>query len=661
MSDQQPDRYDEAPLTEGQWQTAGSQASQSLAESIIASAPYFIYVFDLRTNRNVFASEGLRDVLGFTPGELQAMGGASINLIHPEDYPAVEQSVNRLRANPAEIAHELEYRLRHQDGNWRWVSDQARAFRQEADGTVSQIMGTAIDITRRKQSEAALAEREAQFRLLAERSTDMISRHKPDGIYLYVSPACRRLLGYAPEELLGRSAYAFFHPDDVPYIADSHSEQVAAQRDNIVTYRIRHRDGHYLWFETQSWTISDQQGQVIEIQCSSRDITRRKELEEQLAQAQKLESVGRLAGGVAHDFNNLLVVIIGATELIEPLVDAQHPMLQDLHQIRDAAERASDLTRRLLAFARRQSHHQPQVIDVNRLVQEMSGLLKRLIGEACHIQLELAAQPSLIRADRSQIEQVLVNLIVNARDAMPQGGLIRVSTGNEHLDSEAIRLSHGQLQPGPYVCLQVHDNGQGMNADVLARAFEPFFTTRDPGQGTGLGLAMCYGIIQQHQGSISLSSQPGQGTTVQILLPLALQRNMVMPAGVALPQRLHGSECIAIAEGSEEVRCMMTRILQAYGYTIQAASSGQELLSLLEKQPDFQTQVLLADLILPGMHGQELARELRRRYPLLKVLYISGYLELTEAEFDSNERILYKPFTPRVLLQAVRDLLETSS
>ncbi len=663
MSDQQPDRYDEASFAAKPPPAAGPQAPRTLAEAIIASAPCFIYVFDLLNNCNVFASEGLRDILGISPDELHAMGAAAVELIHPDDYPVVVQSVDRLRANPTEIRHELEYRLRHNDGNWRWVSDQVQVFRQEADGTVSQILGTAIDITRRKQAEVGLAEREAQFRLLAERSTDMISRHSPDGIYLYVSPACRRLLGYAPEELLGHSAYLFFHPDDVPYIADMYSDQVAAQRDNVLTYRIRHCDGHYVWVETHSWTVCDAQGRVVEIQCSSRDITRRKELEEQLAQAQKLESVGRLAGGVAHDFNNLLVVIIGATELIEPMIEPQHPIMQDLHQIRNAAERAAELTRRLLAFARRQSH-QPQVIDVNRLVQEMSTLLDRLIGDGCRIQLKLTAQPALILADQSQIEQVLVNLIVNARDAMPRGGLISIITGNRHIDGEASRQNGGQLQAGHYVCVQVHDTGQGMSADVLARAFEPFFTTKGPGQGTGLGLAMCYGIIQQHQGTISLSSRPGHGTTVQILLPLVIQRHTMLPLAGVLPQRLHGSESsesIVIAEGSAEVRSMMTRILHAYGYAIQAAASGRELLALLDQQPDLQAQLLLVDLNLPGMTGQELAGEVRRRHPTIKVLYVSGYLGLTEAEGNPAENILYKPFTPRVLLQAVRDLLETNT
>jgi PAS domain S-box-containing protein len=657
---EQPDRYDEASLIEKQQDQAGLQASRTMAESIIASAPYFIYVFDLPTNRNVFASEGLRDVLGISPDELQAMGDASTDLIHPDDYASVVESVNRLRANPSEVMHELEYRLRHKDGSWRWVSDQARAFHQEADGTVSQILGTAIDITRRKQTETALAEREAQFRLLAERSTDMISCHSPDGTYLYVSPACRRLLGYEPQELLGQSAYAFFHPHDVPTIADGHSTQVAAHRDNVVTYRIRHRDGHYIWFETQSWTIEDEQGQVSEIQCSSRDITRRKELEEQLVQSQKLESVGRLAGGIAHDFNNLLVVIIGATELIEPMIEPQNPIREDLHQIRDAAERASELTRRLLTFARRQQH-QPQVIDMNLLVQELNSLLKRLIGDNCRMQLKLDADPARILADQSQIEQVLVNLIVNARDAMPQGGLIGIYTSNEYLDDTSGRPDGSQLPAGDYVQLYVQDTGQGMSEEVLAHAFEPFYTTKASDQGTGLGLAVCYGIIQQHQGIISLHSRPGAGTGVRILLPAALPPNPGDPAIVALPRRLYGSESIIIAEGSKEVRSLVARILSAYGYAVQVAASGPELLAMLDQQPDIQAQLLLTDLALPGMSGQELAHTLRQRQPAIKTLYISGYLGLSETEFHPNERMLYKPFTPRVLLQAVRDLLETTT
>ncbi len=409
------------------------------------------------------------------------------------------------------------------------------------------------------------------------------------------------------------------------------------------------------------------------------EITARKRLEAQLLQAQKMESIGRLAGGIAHDFNNVLTAIAGYTELlIEELEDrvmkpdeeagahssASLPssVLQDLQEVRKAAQSASVLTRQLLAFARKQQLT-PEVVDLNALVAGMQGMLGRLIGEDITLTIRPAVRLRPVKGDKGQIEQVIVNLVVNARDAMPTGGTLTIETANVTLDGRYDE-THPGVKTGPYVMLAISDTGAGMDADIQARAFEPFFTTKAPGEGTGLGLATCYGIVKQHSGAIWIYSEVGRGTAVKVYLPPASEQVLASaqpPVAAALPT---GSETVLLAEDNLSVRALAARVLRAQGYTVLEAENGQEAVRLASAYIPARIDLLVTDVVMPRLSGADLAHELRRLYPEVVVLYTSGYPNAAVTQhgaFAEEPLLLQKPFAPRALAMKVREVLDAAS
>jgi PAS domain S-box-containing protein len=372
------------------------------------------------------------------------------------------------------------------------------------------------NIVERERAEVALRESEARYRLITENANDVISLLDREGMILYLSPSAWPLLGYQPVELLGSSVFDLIHPEDLDQVRERWA-QLDQRRRAQITYRIRHRDGSWRWFDAQC-SLAEREGGHYAV-LVSRDITERRQLEAQLFQAQKLEAIGQLAGGLAHDFNNMLVVISGCAELASAELAADHPAQHELQEIHKATTRATGLTRQLLTFARRQ-FSAPEPLQLNDLIRELGGMLRRLFREDIALVSALAPDLWKISADRGQIEQVIVNLTMNARDAMPQSGRLTITTANVVLDGTPGAPSVA-APPGSYVLLSMADSGVGMSAEVQRHAFEPFFTTKGPGQGTGLGLATCYGIVKQHGGSIHLSSESGLGTTVFIYLPRA--------------------------------------------------------------------------------------------------------------------------------------------
>ncbi len=396
---------------------------------------------------------------------------------------------------------------------------------------------------------------------------------------------------------------------------------------------------------------------------TQRDITDLKRLEDQLRQAQKMEAVGRLAGGVAHDFNNLLTAILGSVELLLRELEPASPLRQDAAEIKKAGERAAALTRQLLAYSRRQVLN-PEVLDLNRVVADMDRMLQRLIGEDVDLLTRPAPDLDAVRADRGQIEQVLVNLVLNARDAMPQGGKLTIETANVELDPGYVETHEG-ARAGAYALLAVSDTGSGMDAETTAHLFEPFFTTKEVGKGTGLGLATVYGIVKQSEGYITAYSEPGHGTTFKIYLPRAAAPGAASPTPPAPPApqgkaTARGSETILVVEDEEAVRSLSRRALEASGYTVLAAADGPDAVRLLERYRG-PIHLVLTDVIMPGMNGRELAQRLVQRRPGLRVLYMSGYpgdAIVHRGALEPGTAFLQKPFMPEDLARKVREVLD---
>jgi two-component system cell cycle sensor histidine kinase/response regulator CckA len=505
-------------------------------------------------------------------------------------------------------------------------------------------------------TEAELRGSERRFRALVEQSWDAVALFGADGTILYGSPATTRLLGYELSEFVGRNAMELIHPDDQPAIIERLTEAASTPRAHVnVGARVKHKNGTWRYVEGVFTNLLDDPtiGAIVN---NYRDVTERRLLEEQVQQSQKMEAVGRLAGGVAHDFNNILTAIGGYSDLLLADMAPDDTRRQDVEEIHRAAQRAAALTHQLLAFSRRQVM-QPKVVDLNALVADIEKMLRRLIGEDILFATVLHPRAGNVRADPGQLEQVIVNLAVNARDAMPHGGRLTIETRSVELDA-SYRAEHPTVAPGPYVMLAVSDSGVGMSEETRARIFEPFFTTKVRGRGTGLGLATVYGIIQQSGGHIWVYSEQGRGTTMRVYLPrVDAPADKLERSSEAPPQDLRGTETILLVEDEAAVRAVTRQLLERNGYTVVEAPDGQAALGLEMKKLD----LLLTDVVMPGMSGRELADQLVARRPGIRVLYMSGYTDdavVRHGMLEPGLSYLEKPFRPDMLLRKVREALQ---
>src|SRR5437879_6580186 len=541
---------------------SGPQAGPELFHALVEHSSDAVALLD-ETGAITYVSQAATRLLGYGVPELT--GTNALGFLHPDDLALTERLCRQLLDQPGTPIR-TELRARHKDGSYHLV--EAVAVNRLDDPAVGAVVANWRDITERLRAEQALRNSEQSYRSLVDGVRDVIFALSPGGEVTSLNPAFEEMTGFPPAEWVGRPFEAFVHPDDVPLALDLFGRVLQGEPRPTIQFRILTKGGTYRVAEFSA-TAQLRDGRLRGILGIGRDVTERLGLEQQLRQAQKMEAVGRLAGGVAHDFNNILTAITGHAELLLEDLGHHDPRRVDVDEIRRSAERAAGLTRQLLAFSRQQVL-QPKVVDLNALVLDMDKLLRRLIGE--DVELATVLDPTLgrVTADPGQLEQVIVNLAVNARDAMPQGGKLTLETRNIDLDS-SYTLEHSLVKPGPYVQLTVSDSGIGMDEETQAHAFEPFFTTKPRGQGTGLGLAMVYGTVKQSGGFIWVYSEPGHGATFKIYLPRvdAPVESTAPPAPVERPPR--GSETVLLAEDEPAVRAITQQALERQGYTVLAA------------------------------------------------------------------------------------------
>ena len=602
-----------------------------------------------------FISPNVKEVFGYTPKEIYAEGAdAWFEKIHPEDRERIAQSFSLLFT--AQQKFDEEYRIQRKDGEWIWLHD--RAYSTYEKGGTRYAVGIFSDITVRKQAEEALRKSEERYRCLLQNLDDIAYTVDCEGMILFVGPQARRY-GYEPDELIGKHFGELIYTQDRMQVLHSLEETLKKGDDGTsLEFRVVTRDGGVRWVEERGNPMRDETGGIVGISGILRDITEGKELKEQLCQSQKMEAIGQLAGGIAHDFNNMLMVIITSCDFLLLNLDLDEQTHADIELIKEAGERAAALTQQILAFSRRQILR-PEILNLNEVLSDTYKMMQRLIGENIELSTVFKAGKSEIEADRGQLEQILMNLVVNARDAMPQGGKLTIETDHVDLDEEYVRM-HPQVQPGSYVMLSISDTGVGMNEETRHRIFEPFFTTKKDGAGTGMGLSTVYGIVKQSGGNIWVYSEIDMGTTVKIYLPKVSKKNPAREEEWSTRVIPRGDETILAVEDEELVRQQIYRILSGAGYTVLTAGSGEEALQVGQQHGD-QIDMLLTDVVMPGMNGRQLADHFLTGDPEIKVLYMSGYTDNVIAShgvLEGGIALIPKPFSADVLATAVRQKLD---
>jgi two-component system, cell cycle sensor histidine kinase and response regulator CckA len=626
--------------------------SEELFRLISENAADMIAVVDME-GRRIYNSLSYEKVLGYSAEDLKSSTG--LEMIHPDDRERVLEAAATARRTGK--GRTVEYRIRHKDGSWRVLESTASViFDHKVQPEKLVIVNR--DITERKSAVEALALSEAGFRNVVEGAPYGICRVSHEGRFLRVNPALEAMLGYTgQEDLLASNIGKDVFQKPVEF------EQLM---------EVLQREGEFKDVQAE-WKRKD--GAPITVLCSGRsvdrsgsgspyielfaeDVTERRILERQLRMTTKMEAIGRLSGGIAHDFNNLLGVIIGYSEILKRKIAAESPLYECADEIEKAGQRAVALTRQLLAFSRQQILT-PAVLDLNSLVAGMEKMLPRLIGEDIVVTTRLNHEIGRVKADHGQIEQVVMNLAVNARDAMPQGGELRIETSNAVFDEAYVR-QHPGAKLGSYVMLAVADTGTGMTAETLVHIFEPFFTTKEVGKGTGLGLATVYGVVKQSGGYLWVDSELGKGSVFQMFLPRVEETVTKAVSNAAPVEALRGGEIILLVEDADALRKLARSFLEERGFKVLAAANGQDALAVAANHKG-KIDLLVTDVVMPGMNGRALAEHLLPKRPGLRVLYISGYTDSFIAGhgvLEAGTHLLHKPFTEQALIAKVREVLD---
>jgi PAS domain S-box-containing protein len=595
---------------------------------------------------------GAERIYGYTAREV--VGQPISILVPPEQYDEMPEILERLKRDER-IQHYETVRAR-KDGKRINVSMSISSVK-DGEGNIVGASAIARDVTERKRVEAELQKSETHFRLLIRDAPYGIYRVTLDGQFLHVNPALVTMLGYDSEEELMRCDMEKDIYRDPQSRRGLLAEHAHTDDFRAVETEWRRKDGKIIGVKMTGHPVFQKNHALAYFEVFAEDITERRTLERQLLQSQKMEAIGRLAGGIAHDFNNLLSVILGHSDILEQQVGTNDRLRKSVEATRNAAERAASLTMQLLAFSRKQVI-EPRVIDLNESVVEIQKMLHRIIGE--DIELTIRLQPGLgyVKADSGQLGQVLMNLAVNSRDAMPTGGKLAIETANVDLDDTYVR-QHLGARSGPFVMLAVSDTGMGMDSETLSHVFEPFFTTKESGKGTGLGLSMVYGIIKQNNGYIMAYSEPGRGTTFKIYIPRTVE-------SLPLPQVVEkeipgGSETILVVEDELALRELTCVLLEEAGYTV-LESTGVEDAIATGKDSQRKIDLLLTDIVMPRLDGRELANQLVALRPNLRVLFMSGYTDdvmVHRGLLKQATVLVQKPFTKAKLLRKVRETLDS--
>nr|WP_319395808.1 PAS domain S-box protein [uncultured Desulfobacter sp.] len=644
--------------------TEWKQATERLSY-VIQGMNAGTWEWNVQTGETRF-NERWADIIGYTLDEISPVSIETwTKFCHPDDTDAYRRRLQMCFNGRAEY-YTNEARMRHKNNEWIWVLDRGKVITWTQDGKPEWMYGTHQDITEQKQAEATLRANEEKLRLIIEQSPLGVCINDLNGRFISVNPAYETLTGYTEKELKNLTLFDITHPDDRPESRRLFGDMTGKE---TVGFRMKKRyirkDGSERSIISHSSPICDASGSPLFGLAFIEDTTERKKakrerekLQGQLSQAQKMEAVGRLAGGVAHDFNNMLTIILGNTEMAMESLDPGQPVLDDLQEIKKAAERSSNLVRQLLAFARKQTVS-PEVLDLNTTVAGMIKMLKRLIGE----DIDLVWLPGKavwpVKIDPGQIDQILANLCVNARDAIAGVGKMIIETGNTIFD-EAYCAVHAGFKPGEYAMLAMSDTGCGMDAQTLANIFEPFFTTKAQDKGTGLGLSTVYGVVKQNQGFINVYSEPEQGTTFKIYLPRHRTEADALPDQQPKTPAGDAHETILLVEDDPAILKVTMRMIERHGYSVIAAATPGEAVELAHTYKG-EINLLMTDVIMPEMNGRDLAENICNHTPNLKCLFMSGYTANVIAHhgvLDQGVNFIQKPFSKDDLAAKLREVLD---
>ncbi|WP_447986657.1 PAS domain S-box protein [Nitrospira sp. Nam74] len=623
--------------------------SESRYRLLFEHNPNPMWVYDLETLAFLAVNNAAIQHYGYSREEFLAMTVKDIR--PPEDVPALMERVSRVTDGFDAAGF---WRHRKRDGT---IIDVEIAGHTVTFGWRSAELILVRDVTDRKRAEQAIRASEERFQVFMNNSPTVAFMKDEDGRYLYVNQLFARCFAVSAAECIGKRDDDMWPADVAKRLRENDKAVLAGEQVVELEEVVPTPDGKPHYWLVFKFPFRDSSGHKI-LAGMAIDTTDRKRLEVQLRQAQKMEAIGQLAGGVAHDFNNLLTVISGYSELLQHHLRDDEPLRKQVEQIKIAGDRASALTRQLLAFSRQQVLR-PIVLDLNVVVTNLMQMLPRLIGEHIALKTSLAPQPTFVKTDPGQLEQVLLNLAINARDAMPDGGTLTIETSNVALDEAACRRL-GTISPGMYVQLTVRDTGCGIDAATQPRIFDPFFTTKELGKGTGLGLATVYGIVTQSQGAISVNSAPNHGASFAVYFPKSEVEHEPPKDGTTSMEPQPGWETVLVVEDQHSVRGFVRNLLALNGYRVLEAADGSEALRICGQHAD-DIQLVVTDLVMPGMSGRELAERIAKVKPKVKVLYISGYTDdsvVHAGVAQAGMAFLQKPFSPKAFTHKVREVLD---